>query len=298
MRHQAGTDVAQRAALSRLFSPGLFRELASAGKSPLFARLIVQAGVKRGAARSKVADAFDHAFEMLQNSGSRDEYVYRAALTRNVLLGTHSLNTASMLTEFRVGACKADLAILNGTATVYEIKSERDSLSRLSKQIDNYQRVFAKIYVIAAESHANQVLEMTSDFVGVMCLNSRGRITKLRTAHDRASEVCPVTILDSLRLDEARSVLKTLGVHFPDVPNTKIRSVLKEMFATLNPQDVHAAMVKTLKRSRSLQSLRALIDQLPASLHPAALSISVPVAEHERLVQAMRTPLKEALSWV
>ncbi|MEI9986083.1 MAG: sce7726 family protein [Aliidongia sp.] len=54
------------------------------------------------------------------------------SVTQKILMGKHSLRTASMLNEFRAGSCKADLVILNGTATVYEIKSERDSLTRLA----------------------------------------------------------------------------------------------------------------------------------------------------------------------
>jgi hypothetical protein len=85
---------------------------------------------------------FDAAFQLLKRQGCRDEYVYKAALVQKILLGRHSLQTASMLNEFRVGGCKADLAILNGTATVYEVKSERDSLARLQRQIAAYTTVF------------------------------------------------------------------------------------------------------------------------------------------------------------
>lgn len=72
-----------------------------------------------------VGDVFDQAFEILKVAGQRDEYIYRAAISQKILMGTHSLRTASMLNEFRAGSSKADLVILNGTATVYEIKSER-----------------------------------------------------------------------------------------------------------------------------------------------------------------------------
>ena len=98
----------------------------------MFCRLIGQTGIGgRCGAHATVGDAFNSAFATLKIAGFRDEYVYRAALTHKILMGTHSLRTASMLSEFRTGACKADLVILNGTATVYEIKSERDSLIAL-----------------------------------------------------------------------------------------------------------------------------------------------------------------------
>ena len=119
-------DSSELSAISRLFSSAVFREMAEKGRSSLFAKLLKEINVISPGKLSRVANVFDAAFDVLRAAGRRDEYIYRAALTHKVLLGTHSLNTASMLSEFRVGGCKADVAILNGTATVYEIKSERD----------------------------------------------------------------------------------------------------------------------------------------------------------------------------
>lgn len=288
----------QLAALSRLFSATVFREMASRGRSPTFARLVGETGLLDGRfSGPTVADAFDVAFSRLRRAGSRDEYVYRAALTHNVLLGKHSLNTAAMLTEFRAGACKADLVILNGTATVYEIKSERDSLFRLENQIRNYRRVFAKVYVIAGEAHVGDVLKATPAEVGVLSLVRWDRITTVRAAVENLETLCPVTIFESLRTAEACKILKALGGDPPDVPNTELHRALRARFEDLDPAAVHREMVATLKRTRNLSPLNALVDRLPASLQPAALSIQVRRADHERLVQAVSTPFEEALTW-
>src|SRR5581483_181282 len=108
---------------SRLFSATVLRELARKGRSPLFARLASQSHLLHTlSASERVYNAFETAFSFLRREGYRDEYIYKAALTQRILLGKHSLQTASMLNEFRVGECKADIAILNGTATVYEVK--------------------------------------------------------------------------------------------------------------------------------------------------------------------------------
>ncbi len=105
----------------------------------------------------RVRNVFETAFSLLKREGSRHEYIYKSALTHKVLLGMHSLQTASMINGFRVGDCKADVVILNGTATVYEVKSKRDSLTRLERQIATYATMFAKVYVIAAEGRINAV---------------------------------------------------------------------------------------------------------------------------------------------
>nr|WP_233175886.1 sce7726 family protein [Dyella sp. ASV24] len=265
----------------------------------MFARLLAEVELfsSGSLASETVSSAFDAAFSLLRKSGMRDEYVYRAALTHNILLGRHSLKTASMLTEFRAGACKADLIILNGTSTVYEIKSERDSLTRLANQIANYRKVFAKIYVIAGEAHVQDVLESTPSDVGVMSLVRWDRIHTVREAMERYDHICPVTLFESLRVSEARVVLQDVGALVPEVPNTKLRAAMSECFSGLDAAKVHAAMVKTLKVTRNLASLGELIDQLPASLQPAALSTQVRHADHERLVRAVRTPLSEAMTW-
>jgi hypothetical protein len=272
--------------------------MAKKGQSSLFTRLLGLTKVgDRCASNATVGDAFDSAFAVLKTRGLRDEYVYRAALTDKVLMGTHSLKTACMLTEFRAGACKADLAILNGTATVYEIKSERDSLTRLANQVDNYQKVFAKINVIAGETHVCEVLETVPDDVGVMCLSRRYQITTVREAVDRPDRICTATVFESLRSAEACAILKDLGVTIPDVPNTLLHAKMRECFRRLKPEDVHVAMVKTLKRTRDLAPLSQLVDRLPPSLHAAALSIQVRRSDHDRLVEAVMTPLGDAMAW-
>ena len=285
--------------MTRLFSSGVFREMAQKGQSRLFARLVGLAKVgDRCGSNATVGDAFDSAFHVLKTTGLRDEYVYRAALTHKVLLGTHSLRTACMLNEFRAGTCKADLAILNGTATVYEIKSERDSLTRLANQVENYKKVFAKVYVIAGETHVRGVLATVPEDVGVMCLSRRHQITTVREVTDRPDRICPATVFESLRSAEACAILKDLGVAIPDVPNTLLHAEIRECFRRLRPEDVHFAMVKTLKRTRDLAPLSQLVDRLPPSLHAAALSIRVRRSDHDRLVDAVRTPLGDAMAWI
>lgn len=202
-----------------------------------------------------------------------------------------------MLTEFRAGACKADLAILNGTASVYEIKSERDSLGRLANQIANYRKVFAKVYVIVGEQHLQEVVRGTPGEVGVMCLVRWDRIRTVREAVSRPDLVCPETIFSSLRQQEARAILEALDVPIPEVPNTMMHSAMRKCFALLEPTAVHDHMVRTLRRTRSLSPIGCLIDQLPKSLQPAALSFPVRRTDHQRLVDAIHTPFAKAMSW-
>jgi hypothetical protein len=272
--------------------------MAKKGRSPLFRRLLDQTGIATRCAKdATVGVAFDSAFSVLKVAGQRNEYVYRAAITKNILLGKHSLRTASMLNEFRAGSCKADLVVLNGTASAYEIKSERDSLARLSNQVANYKRVFASVNVIVSEIHVESVRQVVPDDVGIMCLSRGQHVSVEREAIDRPECICQVTVFESLRSAEAAAVLKALGVAVPAVPNTQRHSIMRELFAELEPAALHQEMVRTLKRTRSLAPLSDLVGQLPASLHAAALSVPVRRSDHARLAQAVATPLDATRAW-
>jgi hypothetical protein len=291
-------SAAQLSVLTRLFSAAVFREMAKKGKSGLWRRLLEQTNlIEHTDPRTTVGDTFDSAFEILKLAGHRDEYIYRSAISHKVLMGTHSLRTASMLNEFRAGSCKADLVILNGTATVYEIKSERDSLTRLANQVENYKRVFAKVNVIASEGHIEGVLATVPDDVGVICLSKRYRITTVRDAVDCPARICPVSVFESLRMAESAAILRAMGVTVPQVPNTQLHAAMRDLFAALDPVALHVEMVRTLKRTRDLAPLGDLVDRLPESLHAAALSVSVRRADHSRLVGATATPMHAAMAW-
>jgi hypothetical protein len=292
------TCASELAALSRLFSSAVFREIAAKGRSRMFARLSGEAGLLkdlRGDAR--VRDAFDRAFELLKRNGQRDEYVYKAALAKRILMGRHNLNTACMLTEFRAGASKADVAILNGTTTVYEIKSERDSLGRLERQLESYRDVFASIVVIAGEKHVDALLRSVPVYVGVMSLTRRYQIKTLREPLDQPGRISPLAVLDSLRTDEAKAILAYLGKPIPQVPNTALRMELRRCFGTLGGRDIVDGMLHVLKRTRDMKPLAEFIAQLPGSLHAAALSIPLRKSDHARMLHAVNAPLEQALTW-
>jgi hypothetical protein len=202
-----------------------------------------------------------------------------------------------MLNEFRVGECKADIAILNGTATVYEIKSERDSLARLERQMKAYSTVFARIFVIAAEAHVDAVIASVPDNVGVLRLNRRYQISTVREAADLPERTSPAAIFDSIRREEARLILGLHGVKVPSVPNTVLHAAMRELFVKLDPRTVHEGMVQILKRTRNLLPLADLVAQLPPSLQSAALSVPLRKVDHVRLVDAVNTRVVDALAW-
>ncbi|WBY15946.1 sce7726 family protein [Erythrobacteraceae bacterium WH01K] len=279
-------------AASRLFSTGVLRNIAKKGDFSEFRSLCVDAGIDLAASEEKTAaHAFESAFELLRTSGLRSEYVYKAALTHNVLLGTHSLATASMVNEFRAGRSKADVVIFNGTSTAYEIKSDRDNLGRLAGQIADYRRVFARNFVICSASHLNEVQSVLPDDVGILLLTRWNRISTFRTATPDISSLCLNTIFSSLTNLEIKNIIAKCGERVPDVPNTRLRRTMSKTFEHLNPANAHNAMVATLRKTRSKESLREALQNFPKSVMPAVMNLRLTMPERENLSNAMKVKL-------
>ncbi|MFJ2543048.1 sce7726 family protein [Microbacterium sp. NPDC087589] len=289
---------AELASLSRMFSAAVLRELGRHGQSQLLARLLHQSSIpERVGARATIGDAFERAFATLRSLGNRDEYVYRSAITQKILLGQHSLRTASMVGEARVGMCKADVVVFNGTSTAYEIKSERDSLSRLHNQVTSYGRVFAAVNVVTSPKHLPQVLERVPGDVGVLVLSERFTLRTERAAVADPGRTDPLAVLDFVRANEAAAILHACGIDAPRVPNTQLRSRLRDIFATLDAAQVHQGMVSVLRKTRSQSALADSLPSIPMSLRAAMLTLKMDNASRTRVHDATLLPVGAALAW-
>lgn len=285
-------------ALTRLFSPGVLRELGETGRSALLSRLLKETDIPRIlGAEATLADAFDLAFASLRKMGNRDDYVYRAAITQKIALGRHSLRTATVLNELRAGKSKADVVILNGTATAYEIKSERDSFRRLSSQLADYRSVFASVNVVTSPAQADTALNLAPADVGVLVLSARFHLRVIREAIDRPDRTNPLAILDTLRANEAIEVLNGIGVEFHQGPNTQRWSALRAIYSALDPAIVHAEAVRVLKTTRSRVELAAVLQKLPTPLRAAVLAVDMSPESRKQLSVAAWLPLTTVLSW-
>ena len=288
----------QYAALVRLFSATIINQFTKSGRSPLFSRLALESKIANSIGQDKpIRDLFDAAFAELGKKQFRHEYVYKSALTQKILLGKHSLNSASMLSEFRVGKSKADVVILNGTSTVYEIKSERDNLDRLDSQINSYLKVFANVNVITGEHHVDEILVKTPKSVGVLILTDRFQISTIRESINDPGRVKPDVIFDSVRLDEAKKILELFDVQLPAVPNTILYETLKSLFLRLDPTQAHQGMVQILRTTRSLKSLEEYLFKTPKSLRAAVVSSNTNKKSQINLLGAVNTSVKNALAW-
>lgn len=279
------------AVLSRFFSSSVLRELAKTGHSTIANRLARQYRlVEHFGKNITVGEFYDTIFKQLTRE-YRHEYIYKNAIAEKILLGKHNLNTAFMLTEFRVDDCKADAVVLNGTSHVYEIKSEMDSFERLDRQLAAYHKMFDFITVITSERLYNSVKDRVPQEVGIMVLADRGyqfRKKPFREAVSNKSNVDTAIIFNSLQRREYLKVIKSIfSVSLSHLPNTMIYREAKKYFEQLAPEEAHDAMVKALQQRRNTRRIADFIHGVPNSLKAASLSIRLTNKERTRLIDLL-----------
>lgn len=289
---------AQIEVLSYLFSIRVLRSFTMPNNFSLFNKILKEASITKQIIEkyNNLGFFYDTVFNEVSKSDRRNEYIYKAAIAHKYLLGYHSLNTAVLLDEFRTGLSKADLVLLNGTGTIYEIKSERDSLERLTKQIADYQQVFSCVNVITCSKQIKAVLTSVPESVGVLTLSNYYEITTERDAKKDYKKISSIGILNSLRRDEALTVLQNLGISLLPLPNTKLYQEMYAIFNKLNPIEVHDEMIKVLKLSRSQASLQKFISALPKSVQPVALNMSLTKTEQLHFSKVMNMSFDEVLN--
>ncbi len=113
------------------------------------------------------------------------------------------------------GSARIDLAIINGSIHGYEIKSEKDTLIRLSGQQDIYNKVLDFVTVVASSCHLSKIEKLVPNWWGVIeakCKNNKLTIVKVRPCKENAT-VEPTALVQLLWRDEALSILIQRNLH-------------------------------------------------------------------------------------
>jgi hypothetical protein len=273
--------------LSRLFSSAVIKEFALKGRSPLASIILRETGFySEFKPTIPLRDFFDRVYKIMFRS-YRNEYVYKNAIAQKLLMGVHSLNTTSMLTEFRTGLCKADVVLLNGTSTVYEIKSAYDSMERLTRQIAAYRQLFDNIHVITADSQLWKVKETVGNDIGLMVLTDRGTIHTIQKPISLKEKVQSSVIFDSLRKNEYEWIIRKRFGSVPKVPNTRVYQECRELFCSLSPTVAHDEMVTVLKSRGNSKRLHEFVTAVPGSLKAASLTCKLGAIQQSQFLRLL-----------
>lgn len=180
-------------------------------------------------------------------------------------LSKHLANQGTLIVQelgLKHGKCRADIAIINSYLIGYEIKSDDDSLRRLSKQIQAYNDVFDRATVIVGAKHAKAVSLRVPEWWGIIVTHkeSNGDILFETTRPSRPNkEIDLFSVAQLLWRNEVINLL--LGMGIPRKSLRKRRDILY--------QDLIDRVTPTELRRRVRDCLKNRIDwRCPAQPSP------------------------------
>lgn len=130
---------------------------------------------------------------------------------------------------------RIDVAVINGCIHGYEIKSAKDTLSRLGIQIDIYRQTLQKLTIVAATRHVNGVVAFAPDWCGVIEAEQgpRGGIHFRMIRHAcNNPDVDPVMMAHLLWRNEVLDLLLQIGYSPKELrrPRKQLYELLCEAF--------------------------------------------------------------------
>ena len=186
----------------------------------------------------------------------RNEYFYKNTLLNKLLLGVHSVNTTTALTEMAIAKSKADFVLINGKAVVYEIKTELDNLDRLNSQIDDYYKAFDHVAVVTYEKNLQQlqkVLESIDKPVGIYVLRKNGKLGTIQNPQIYTIDLDKEVIFKLLRKSEYEDIIAQRYGYLPEVTQFKYYSACKEMFLQIPIEESYLLVLRLLKKRMQLE---------------------------------------------
>ena len=186
----------------------------------------------------------------------RNEYFYKNTLLNKLLLGVHSVNTTTALTEVAISKSKADFVLINGKAVVYEIKTELDNLDRLSSQIDDYYKAFDHVAVVTYEKNMHtlqKVLDKIDKPVGIYVLRKNGKLGTIKTPQRYIEDLDAEVLFKLLRKSEYENIITQKYEVLPEVTQFKYYAACKKMFLQIPIEESYLCVLMALKKRMQLE---------------------------------------------
>lgn len=286
-----GTPTARQGALlASVFSPVTMRDLARGNIATAAPRLRVLAELVHNIPDATLGDAFDAAHRLLSR-GYRSEYVFKNDIVSRVVFGRHSPRTASALIEQPMGDSIADVVVLNGTTTVYEVKTDLDQFSRLRTQLADYSSRAEYVYVVTSPERMAAAAAVAPEHVGVLGLHQRrGHLSTFRPAASNMARLDVSHLFRLLRTGEVQAALYATHGYRPNPHQGRMWEEMEELFLTLSPTVAHHQVLQQL-RSRAAHIADLLVSEaLPTSLRALAYTQQPSKVGMTRICERLRTP--------
>jgi hypothetical protein len=273
--------------LAASFSPIVLKGLASSHLGDAAGRI---ARVAQFAPHShaSLGESFCALHNALFNS-HRSEYVFKNQIVSKIVFGRHSPRTASALLELPMGQSVADVVILNGTTTVYEVKTDFDRFDRLATQLDDYADHVEHVNVVVSEKRAAAAERSIQPDIGILALRRSGALSVVRESSSNMPRLSTRRLYLMLRTGEAIDLLGRTTGYEPDVPSGHLWLRMRTLFEELPIQQAHREVISQLRKRGTSAAKLVSDDSFPPSMRALAYSSELSGAGVRRVRQRLAT---------
>lgn len=272
--------------LNKVFTQEMLNELMSVGNSTILNNVFsIYFDVKD----NKVSEY--EKIKLLYNlmdKNYRNEYFYKNTLINKILVGIHSVNTTTALSELPINNSKADLVMINGKAIVYEIKTELDSLQRIETQIRNYYKAFNQVSIVIDEKHKEKIINMYGDSpIGIHIITNRTTISTIRKPKVYSDLLDPLVIYKVLRKPERYQIIREFFNDIPDFNQFEEFDQLYKLFSSIKIEKLYSEFIKILKERNHVKRNRDFFDIIPREIKSLVYFNDPVASQYKRLIDTI-----------
>lgn len=245
---------AQNLILNKLFTQAVFQNLLDGNNNVTYTQ-VVRRYVTDPEAKNN-GELISEVYNFMSTS-YRNEYFYQNTLLNKLLLGKHSINTTTALTQIPIGKSKADFILINGKAVVYEIKTELDSFERLDTQLRDYYKAFNHVCVVTSASNFTKISTVLRDTpVGIYVLTKKNTISKRlrKEPTEDNSQLNHLAIFKALHKREYEQILKKFFGRLPVTSQVFYYDECFSWFVKIPVEQAYAMSIQELKKRNKIEA--------------------------------------------
>ncbi|HAQ38159.1 MAG TPA: hypothetical protein DCQ58_06585, partial [Saprospirales bacterium] len=274
-------DIESLRSLSQIFTPSNFKKIVRR-KDYSYTNNRINKHISLQTPTTK-KNLIEFVYQELQTN-YKSEYLYKNALINKLLLGKYSLNTTTIINEFKIGSSIADFVLLNGEVRIFEIKTELDSLDKLSKQVSDYCQFANKVYVVTHSKFIDKLIsEYRDSNIGIIEYTQQNTLKEIVEAKDNSTYFDHLTIFKTLRKPEYLDIINQYFGYLPDVPNTQIFKECVSLAKQIEVKEFQKVVFQKLKERKLKCPDLLKSEKTPYELKHICYSIDMNKNEYSEL---------------
>lgn len=213
------------------------------------------------------------------------EYIIKNEFLNQWLKKELGRNNSLIFNELRIGKAIADLAMFNGVSKVFEIKSILDKEFRLSKQIQEYKKLFNEVYIIVPKVQLSKYIEYDK-CVGIITYDSDFRQFALVQKSPLNNKIDKDVIMEVLHTKEYLKITKSYYKELPEM-NTFVQfETCKKLIANIPNNALNKLFLEVIKE-RKINNL--FFNKVNSEFNQICLSLNLKKTERDSLIVKLKT---------